>query len=105
MSKFSEHLLSNLNEMEFLVKSLTISEIHYSTTNPNLAKIIHQTKLCLINATLDLAFDIEYKINQRNNDNKLIKLVVENLNVASKNLHIFQLNIKLPNSMKWKWKF
>jgi hypothetical protein len=95
MNKFSEKLLNNLNEMEFLTKTLAAAQIYYSNISQNLVEIICQTKACLINATLDLAMDLEYKINQRTDNSNFVKLAVENLNKASKNLHYFPVENKI----------
>jgi len=95
MSKFSETLLNNLSEMEFLTKTLAAAQLYYSGISQNLTEIICHTKLCLINATIDLAMDLEYKINQRTNNSNFAKLAVENLNKASKNLHYFPVENKI----------
>ncbi len=95
MNKFSEKLLNNLNEMEFLTKTLAAAQIYYSNISQNLVEIVCQTKLCLINATLDLAMDLEYKIYQRTDNSNFVKLAVENLNKASKNLHYFPVEDRI----------
>jgi hypothetical protein len=89
MNKFSETLLNNLNEMEFLTKTLASVQLHYFNINQNLADIIDKTRFCLLNATLDLAIDLEHKIHSRVNKDCFIKQAVENLNTVYKNLHYF----------------
>ncbi len=95
MHKFREALLNNLNEMEFLTKTLASTQLYYSDINQNLAEIIGKTQFCLLNATLDLAMDLEYKINHRTDKDHFIKRVVENLDIASKNLHYFPAEHKI----------
>jgi hypothetical protein len=95
MSKFSENLLNYLNEMEFLTKTLQTAQIYYFDINQNLAEIISQTKLCVLNATLDLAMDLESKINQRSQKENTIKDVIKNLDVAANNLHYFPVEHKV----------
>ncbi len=83
--------------MEFLTQSLASAHLYYANINENLAKIIGETKLCLLSATLDLAIDLEHKMHHQIDKNHLIKKVIQNLDIASKNLRYFPAENKISN--------
>jgi hypothetical protein len=97
MSKLSDALINNLNEMEFLTKTLASTHLYYLDHNQNLANIISETQFYLLNATLDLAIDLEHKINHQIDKTHLVHKVVEGLNNAYKNLHYFPIEHKVAN--------
>lgn len=95
--KLSEKLINNLNEMEFLTKSIAAAHLYYLNINENLAQIISQTQLCLLNATLDLAIDLEHKMHHQIDKNYFIQKAIQNLDIAAKNLHYFPAEHKISN--------
>ena len=97
MNKLSDALINNLNEMEFLTKTLDSMRIYYLDRNQNLANIISETQFCLLNATLDLAIDLEHKINHQIDKNHFVHNVVEALSKACKNLKYFPIEHKVAN--------
>ena len=62
-----------------------------------MAKIIKETRFCLLNAALDFAVDLDHKMNHFIDKEQLIKQVIKNLEDAYKNIHHFPIENKLAS--------
>lgn len=92
MQKFNEVLLDNLKEMEFLNQILESAYLHYCHYNQNLSQIVKKAQFCLTNAILDLAIDVDYKINRHINNDKFVQKAIENLQNAEITLSLIPDN-------------
>ncbi|MCE3255895.1 MAG: hypothetical protein K0R25_1389 [Rickettsiaceae bacterium] len=85
MQKFSEVLINILDEMEFLVRVLSSAQIYYSSIDDSSEAMIKNAKLHITNAVIDLATDLEHKINRRSDrNNDFTKQIEKNLEDASR---------------------
>ncbi len=97
MYKFSEILLDVLEEMEFLTKTLNSAQLYYADNSAVLAAIMKETKLYLLNATLDLAIDLDRKINHQIDKSDFVQKIAKNLNAAARNLQYFPKEHKIAS--------
>ena len=97
MYKFSEILLDVLEEMEFLTRTLHSAQLYYSDVSEALSMTMRETKIRLLNATLDFAIDLEHKINHQIGKNHLLEQVSTSLDAAAKNLKYFPEEHKIPS--------
>jgi hypothetical protein len=97
MYKFSEILLDVFEEMELLFRTISSAYIYYSDISGALAEPIKETKLHLLNATLDLATDLERKIHNRCDKNNFTSQIIKNLSEASQCLKHFPEEHKVAN--------
>ena len=97
MYKFSEILLDNLEEMEFISKTLTSAHLYYLEINDSLARVISDTGRHFLDATLDFAADLGQKIHHQIYKDCLIEQVVKNLKLAINNLEHFPTQHKVGN--------
>ena len=97
MHKFSEILLDVLEEMEFLTRTLNSAELYYADTSEVLSQTMKETKFCMLNATLDLAIDLEHKINHQINKDNFVQQIIRNLNIAAENLQHFPQEHKIAS--------
>lgn len=97
MYKFSEILLDVLEAMEFLTRTLNSAELYYMDTSEVLGRTMKETKFCMLNATLDLAIDLEHKINHQINKGDFVEQITKNLSIAAKNLQYFPKEYKISS--------
>lgn len=97
MNKFSDILLDNLEEMEFLTKILESAYLCYSHTDKFLGEIVHQAQFHLLNATLDFAIDLDHKINKKINKDDFVKKIIENLQKSQQILETFPAEKRINN--------
>ena len=97
MYKFSEILLDNLEEMEFINKTLVSAYLYYSDINSNLARVINDTQRCFLNVTLEFATDLGHKIHHQIYKDHLIEKAIQNLNLAINHLEYFPAEHKISN--------
>ncbi|MES2678052.1 MAG: hypothetical protein V4612_07075 [Pseudomonadota bacterium] len=97
MYKLSEILLDVLEEMEFLTRTLNSAQLYYADISEALSAIIKETKMCVLNATLDLAIDLNHKINHQIDKSDFTEKIAKNLNEAAQNLQHFPKKNKIAS--------
>jgi hypothetical protein len=97
MSRFSEILLSNLEEMEFLTRTLSTTRLYYFNINEALAQTVAEAEFAMLNATLDLAIDLQYKLNHHIDKQDFIRQIVKNLQLAMSVIEHFPSQHKITS--------